>query len=94
MRSVVVFLAILAVASGVWAMIAAYRMGAWLSNHGVKVNWLWYRVTMPWYVHLYKTMTTEREGKVGALFTHFTVMVNIALLLGIATIVGLALSRG
>lgn len=26
-----------------WAVAAALRMGAWLTRHGVKVNWLWFR---------------------------------------------------
>lgn len=93
MRGVAVLSGLLAVASGVWAMIAAYRMGAWLSNHGVKVNWFWYRVTMPWYVHRYRKMTTESEGRAGPLFVQFLVAINSALVLAVVTIVVLAAGR-
>jgi hypothetical protein len=80
----------LAVASGIWATIAAYRMGAWLSAHGVKVNWFWYRATMPWYVNRYRKITTERDGRAGPLFVQFLVAINLALVFAVATLVTLA----
>ncbi len=87
MRILAVFSLVPAVASCVWAMIAAYRMGAWLSHHGVKVNWFWYRVLMPWYVHRYKTMTVESQGRPGPLFVQFIVTINLALVFGVAGII-------
>ena len=87
MGSVAKVLLVLAVASAVWATIAAYRMGSWLSHHGVKVNWFWYRATMPWYVHRYRKMTKESEGRAGPLFTHFIVAINLALVLAVATMI-------
>lgn len=92
MRSTLVLPTALAAASGIWAMIAALRMGAWLQQHGVKVNWLWYRLTMPWYVHLYHKMTKEREGRAGPLFKQFVVAINLALLLAVVVLVTLALN--
>lgn len=89
MRSMAVFLALIAAAASVWAIVAAFRMGAWLTAHGVKINWLWYRATFPWYVERYKRMTTETEGKTGPLFVQFLVAINLALLLGLAAVVAL-----
>jgi len=89
----VVPLGILAVASAIWATVAAFRMGAWLTRHGVKVNWFWFRLTMPWYVHRYKTMTTELEGRSGPLYLQFVVAINAALVLAIATIVTILIGR-
>jgi hypothetical protein len=93
MRGFVVFPALLAIASGLWAMIAAYRIGSWLSSHGVKVNWFWYRATMPWYVHRYRKMTTESDGKAGFLWVQFIVTVNLALAFAIVTLVALAVGK-
>lgn len=71
------FLAI-AVAMAAWATVVSMRMVAWLSGHGVKVNWLWIRALLPWYVHRYKTMTSESEGKPGPLFAQFLIAINLA----------------
>lgn len=78
---------LLGIASALWAAIAAVRMGAWLSARGVKVNWFLYRVTMPWYVHRYRKMTTELEGRPGPLFAQFIVAINLSLLFAAATLV-------
>ena len=93
MRNVAMVFVALTVASAVWATIAAYRMGAWLSRHGVKVNWFWYRATMPWYVHRYRKMTKESEGRAGPLYRHFVVAINLALVLAFAAAVVLAAGR-
>ncbi len=86
MRGAAVPLGIMAVLFMTWAVVAALRMGAWLSRHGVEVNWLWFRLTMPWYVHRYKTMTVELEGRSGFLYPQFVVAINAALVLAIAMI--------
>jgi hypothetical protein len=94
MRSAAILPAALAVGSSVWAMIAAYRMGAWLSHHGVKVNWFWYRVTMPWHISRYRQMTTEIDGKAGPLYVQFIVAINLALLFAVVMFVAVAVATG
>jgi hypothetical protein len=93
MISVPKVLLALTVASAVWATIAAYRMGSWLSHHGVKVNWFWYRATMPWYVHRYQKMTKESDGRAGPLYTQFIIAINLAMVLAVATLVLIAIAR-
>lgn len=83
----------LVVVSAVWATIAGYRMGAWLTHHGVKVNWFLYRATMPWHVRQYRKMTTERDGRAGPLYAHFIVAINLALGLAVAAAVVLVAGR-
>ncbi len=78
---------LLGIASALWAAIAAVRMGAWLSARGVKVNWFFYRATMPWYVDRYRKMTTELDGRPGPLFQQFLVAIALALSFGLATLV-------
>ncbi len=77
MKGIAVPFLVITVASAVWATIAAFRMTAWLSHHGVEVNWLWFRALVPWYAGRYKRMTTEREGKPGPLFRQFLVAINL-----------------
>jgi len=48
---------------------------------------------MPWYVHRYKTMTTELEGRRGPLYPQFVVAINAALVLAIAMMAMVAIGR-
>jgi hypothetical protein len=93
MRQVGFVLVFLAVAGAVWATVAAVLMTRCLSRHGVKVNWLLWRLVMPAYVHRYQTMTQEMEGRTGPLFAHFVVPINLALLFAVAALVAFAASR-
>jgi hypothetical protein len=94
MRGVSIVFAFLAVVCTLWAVIASIGMGAWLSRHGVKVNWLLFRLWMPWYVHRYQKMTREIEGRTGPLFPQFVVPINLALLFAVAALVALSAARG
>ena len=78
---------VITVASAVWATITAFRIGTWLSHHGVKVSWFWFRVLIPRYVDLYKKMTTESEGRPGPLYPHFLVAINLALVFAVVALI-------
>ena len=90
MKEVAIVFAVLAVGCAIWAIVASLRMGAWLSHHGVKVNWLFFRALMPWYVHRYQKMTREIEGRTGPLFAQFFVPINLALLFAVAALIATA----
>jgi len=90
MRNVGFVLVFLAVVSAVWATAAAVRITDWVSRHGVKVNWLLWRLLLPGYIHRYQTMTREMEGRSGPLFAHFVVPINLALLFAVAALIALA----
>ena len=94
MSDVAIVFLVLTCACVLWAVIASLRMGAWLSDHGVKVNWILFRALMPWYVHRYQQMTREIEGRVGPLFPQFVVPINLALLFGVAAMIAMAAARG
>ena len=87
MKGVAFALALPAVVGAVWATIAAFQMGMWLSRHGVAVNWFWFRVLIPRYVGQYKTMTEARDGKPGPLYAHFVIPINVALLFAVAVVI-------
>ena len=93
MKSVAYVLVFLAVASALWATAAAVAMAGWLSNHGVKVNWPLLRLYMPWYVHRYRKMTRESDGRPGPLYAHFVVPINLALLFAVAGLLVIVASR-
>ena len=93
MKSVAYVLVFFAVASALWATAAAVAMAGWLSHHGVKVNWPLLRLYMPCYVHRYRRMTRESEGRTGPLYPHFVVPINLALLLAVAALLVIVASR-
>ncbi len=94
MKSVAMALAFMAAACALWAVVASLAMGVWLSRHGVEVRWILFRALMPWYVHRYRTMTREIEGRPGSLFPQFVVPINLALLFAVASLLALAAARG
>lgn len=94
MTTVASTFSLLAAAGVLWAIVASLAMGAWLSGHGVSIHWVFYRALMPWYVHRYRTMTRERDGRTGPLFLHFVVAINLALLFAVAALIALAAARG
>jgi hypothetical protein len=93
MRAAGIVLLTLTVASALWATVAAYRIGGWLTRHGVKVNWFLYRLTMLRHIHQYRKMTTESDGKAGPLYAHFLVAINLALVLAVAALISFAVAR-
>lgn len=93
MRSVGFVLVLLAVASALWATVAAVRITGWVSRHGVKVNWFLWRLFLPGYIHRYRTMTREMEGQTGPLFAQFVVPIHLALLFAVAAILALAATK-
>lgn len=94
MRNIAVALAFLASVCSLWAVVASLAMGVWVSRHGVKVRWIFFRALMPGYVQRYRTMTREIEGRTGPLFPQFVVPINLALLFAVAALIAQAAARG
>ena len=63
----------------VWAVVAAILIASDLSRRGVSINIIWLRVMILKYLHEYSKVTREETGKVGPLFYHYVVPLNIAL---------------
>ena len=63
----------------VWAVVAAILIASDLSRRGVSINIIWLRVMILKYLHEYSKLTREETGKVGPLFYHYVVPLNIAL---------------
>jgi hypothetical protein len=93
MKEVAFVFMFLAGACAVWAVVASLGMTAWLSRHGVKVNWILLRAFLPWYVHRYQHMTREIEGQPGPLFAQFVVPINLALLFALAALIAGAAAK-
>jgi hypothetical protein len=63
-----------------WAVVAAMLITANLHNRGVPISFFWLRLMILKYLHEYAKLTREETGRVGPLFYHYVVPLNVALL--------------
>ena len=74
-------LIVLALVCAVWAVVASIAIARDLSRRGREVSVVWLRVMILKYLHEYAKATQEETGKVGPLFYHYVVPLNVALVL-------------
>lgn len=72
---------ILAVVCAIWAIAAAIMIAADLQKRGMPVSLVWLRLMILKYLHQYAKVTQEETGRVGPLFYHYVVPLNVALVL-------------
>jgi hypothetical protein len=65
----------------VWFVVASLLIYENLRRRGEKVSFIWLRAMLPFYVSRYRKLTRQESGKVGNLFYHWVVSINLALLL-------------
>ena len=65
----------------VWAVVAAILIAADLHKRGIAVSVVWLRVMILKYLHEYSKITREETGRVGPLFYHYVVPLNVALVI-------------
>jgi len=65
----------------IWAVVAAVLIAVNLHNRGVSTSILWLRLMVLRYLHEYARLTREETGRVGPLFYHYVVPLNVALVL-------------
>lgn len=65
----------------VWAGVASILIAADLSKRGVSVSIIWLRLMILKYLHEYSKITREETGRVGPLFYHYVVPLNVALVI-------------
>ena len=82
-----VFLAT-AIVCVLWGVVSSITIVAYLSDHGVKINYLLLRLLLPKYVGQYRKMTMEKTGKSGFWYYSFVTSMIAALVLAV---VGLAI---
>jgi hypothetical protein len=80
-------LVILALACVLWAVIAALLIANDLKKRGMPVSFFWLRVMIVKYLHQYAKITQEKDGRVGPLFYHYVVPLNVALVLVIVFVI-------
>ena len=78
---------ILTITSVICSVVFSLMITSYLSKHGIKINYLLLRLFLPKYIHQYRKLTIEENGKPGNLFYAFIVSMNLALVFAVIGIV-------
>lgn len=82
-----VLFASIAVISVIWYIVTGIIICDWLSKRSYKVNYLFLRMFLPLYANQYRKLTTAESGRVGILYLHWIISINMALVFAAAAIV-------
>jgi hypothetical protein len=80
-----ILLLVLILLCGIWAVVASLLIAGDLKKRGIPVSFLWLRLMILKYLHQYSKITHEETGRVGPLFYHYIIPLNVALILAIVT---------
>ena len=72
---------------GVWAVAASLLIARDLEKRGVHVSYLWLRVMILKYLSQYRRVTLGETGRVGSLFYHYVIPLNMALVLTVILVI-------
>jgi len=73
------FLVGLLLVCAIWAVVASVLIAKDLEKRGIPVSFIWLRLMILKYLHQYSKITREETGRVGPLFYHYVVPLNVAL---------------
>lgn len=74
-------LVVIGLLCAVWAVTASILIARDVQRRGVTVSYLWLRLMILKYLHDYARLTREENGRVGPLFYHYVVPLNVALVI-------------
>jgi uncharacterized oligopeptide transporter (OPT) family protein len=83
-------LLVLAILSALWGIVSSLVIASSLSKRGIKINYIFFKVLMIKYIHQYRKITMQENGRPGPWFYSFVISMNLALIFAIT---GLVLHR-
>ena len=78
---------VLAIISAICGTVFSLMIASFLSKHGIKINYVFLRLYILKYIHQYRKLTMEEDGKPGNLFYAFIVSMNLALVFAVIGII-------
>ena len=81
------FFFISALVSAIAGTVFMIMIASFLSKHGIKINYVFLRLYILKYIHQYRKLTMEEDGKPGKLFYAFIVSMNLALVFAVIGII-------
>jgi len=85
--NITILLAVLAFIAVAWYIVSGIMIINELLKRKQKINFVFIKLMLPVYAHRYKKITLEETGKVGTLFYHWVIAINIALVFAVAAII-------
>jgi hypothetical protein len=82
-RAPVVALGVIGLICAGWSVVAAVLIARDVRSRGVRVSFLWLRLMILKYLYEYARLTREETGRVGPLFYHYVVPLNVALVIAV-----------
>ena len=82
-----VFFAVIAFIAVGWYIVAGIKIVNELLKRKQKIQFIFINVMLPVYAHRYKKITMEETGKVGSLFYHWVISINVTLAFAVAAII-------
>jgi hypothetical protein len=87
MNTVTILLVATAACCVIWYVVTTLLIYENLRRRGQKVSFLWLRVLAPRYASRYKEITKRETGRVGILFYHWVVSINLALISALSALI-------
>jgi len=81
------FFFIPALISFIFGIVFMIMITSFLSKRGIKINYIFLRIYIIKYIHQYRKITIEENGKPGNLFYPYIVSMSLALILAIIGII-------
>ena len=82
-----IFFAVIAGIPIVWHIVSGAMIVNKLMKRKQKIQFIIIKLMLPVYAHRYKKITLEETGKVGSLFYHWVISINVTLVFGVAAII-------
>jgi hypothetical protein len=81
------FFFVLAILGVFWGIVSSIVISSFLSKRGVKINLLFFRILVLKYIHQYRKITMQENGKPGPWFYSYIISMNLALIFAIVGMV-------
>ena len=81
------FFFIPALVSAIFGIVFMIMITSFLSKRGIKINYIFLRLYIIKYIHQYRKITIEENGKPGNLFYPYIVSMSLALVLAVIGII-------
>jgi len=82
-----IFFAVIAGIAIVWHIVSGAMIVNELMKRKQKIQFIIIKLMLPVYAHRYKKITLEETGKVGSLFYHWVISINVTLVFAVAAII-------
>jgi len=90
MNLVIVF-SLIGALSVIWHVTTTIFIYEYLRKRNIKVSFFFLRFLAPKYTQQYKELTLKETGKIGNLFYHWIISINVALVVAILIIINILL---